>query len=298
MRDARIWHLVSVGLEPEMEEIVSSLLFELGANGIVTLKENHRWVELGAYFDESHDPGQITRELFAALGPSAKISVSSSAFPDEDWVEKWKEGLEPIQIGSKLLVAPSWKVPQDAGGRIIISIDPGMAFGTGSHETTKLCLLAIERRWRGGRFLDVGTGTGILAIAAALLAPSSHVVAIDIDPQAVEAARQNSAANGAQIEVMQTDLRHMAGEVFDFVAANLTANAIIDLMGELAARLAPSGLMVLSGIVAEQAEGVERAVRESGLRLIEREELNEWVALIAAANQRHHSPAPLRDVAP
>jgi ribosomal protein L11 methyltransferase len=285
----KIWHLVSVSLPLEMEDLASWLLFELGTSGIVTLREEHQQVELGAYFDDRYDPEQITRELFAALGDRAQISVSTSAFPDEDWVQKWKDGLEPIQIGNKLLVAPSWKVPQrvpqDAGGRIRIIIDPGMAFGTGSHETTRLCLLAIERHWRGGRFLDVGTGTGILAIAAALLAPGSRVVAIDIDPRSVEAARQNSAANGAPIEVIQADIGNMAPEVFDFVAANLTADAIIDLMGELAARLAPSGLMVLSGIVAEQAEGVERAVQEVGLRLIERDELNEWIALVVRANK-------------
>jgi ribosomal protein L11 methyltransferase len=281
----KVWHLISVSLPPEMEDLARWLLFELGTNGIVTLSEGNHRVELGAYFDDRYDPEEITRELLAALEDRAQIFVSTSAFPDEDWVQRWKEGLEPIHIGDKLLVAPSWKVPQQAGDRLRIIIDPGMAFGTGSHETTRLCLLAIERHWRGGRFLDVGTGTGILAIAAALLAPGSRVVAIDIDPRSVEAARQNSAANGAPIEVLQADLGNMAPGVFDFVAANLTADAIIDLMGELAARLAPSGLMALSGIVAQQAEGVERAVQEAGLKLIERDELNEWIALVARANQ-------------
>ena len=227
------WWLVTLCLSRDVEENASAMLFDLGSTGIVTLDETADSVKLGAYFDEETNPGDIKQEVeteFARAGRrGALIGFSVSTVPEQDWMQKWKEGFEAVEIGKRLVVAPSWKLPTKRDGRVLIQIDPGMAFGTGTHETTRLCLQGIERHWHGGSLLDVGTGTGILAIAAALLAPDSRVVAIDVDPQAVEVARENIAINGvsSRVELLEGQPRNLAGWQFNVVVANLTAEVIV-----------------------------------------------------------------------
>jgi ribosomal protein L11 methyltransferase len=292
-----MWQLVNVQLDRQAEELVSSLLFSLGANGIVTLEEDPHSIKLGAYFDESARLENLECRIKAELKrfglAAALLGVSITAFPDQDWMQKWREGLEPISIGTKLIIAPSqcatpnWKLLDQVEGRAVIRIDPGMAFGTGTHETTRLCLEAIEQYWRGSSLIDVGTGTGILAIAAAKLVPNSRVLAIDIDPQAVEVARENARINGVSIQVLEGQLRDLAGTLsnlncaFDMVVANLTAEAIISSISDLARACNASGLLILSGILSQLATEVEQAISLAGLRIVERRELGEWVALVA-----------------
>lgn len=289
------WWLVTVDISRDAEDVSSALLFDMGANGIVTLDESPHSVSLGAYFDDRTKADDIKPALeaeFARLGLSGGLGeLSVSPVPAQDWMQKWKEGFDAVEIGERLIVAPSWKLPNDSAGRAVIQIDPGMAFGTGTHETTRLCLEAIERHWRGGSLLDVGTGTGILAIAAALLPPEAppgtrpgfRLVAIDVDPQAVEVARENTAINNVsdRIELHEGQPRQFTGREFDVVVANLTAEVIVDLMNDLAACLAPRGLMILSGILNELAGDVESALIAFGLAVIERREAGEWSALVA-----------------
>jgi ribosomal protein L11 methyltransferase len=285
------WWLVTLGVSRDAEEAAGALLFDLGSTGIVTLLESADSVRLGAYFDSATSVDDLKPALeagFARTGlHNALGEFSISVIPEQDWMQKWKEGFEAVEVGERLIIAPSWKLPEDPGSRLVIQIDPGMAFGTGTHETTRLCLAAIERHWRGGSLLDAGTGTGILAIAAALLAPESRpgsrLVAIDVDPQAVEVARENTAINNVsnRIELYEGQPRDFAGQAFDVVVANLTAEVIIDVMSDLAACLAPTGLMILSGILSELAEDVERALVASGFEVTERHESGEWCALIA-----------------
>jgi ribosomal protein L11 methyltransferase len=285
-----LWWLVTVCVSRDAEESASALLFDLGSTGIVTLDETAESVKVGAYFDGAKDTDDIKRTIeaeFARAGrPDALSSVSISSVPEQDWMQKWKEGFEAIEIGSRLVVAPSWKLPGKSDGRVVIQIDPGMAFGTGTHETTRLCLEAIERHWQGGSLLDVGTGTGILAIAAALLAPGSRVAAIDVDPQAVEVARENLAINGvsSSIELLEAQPRNLTGQEFNVVVANLTAEVIIDLMTDLARCVTGNGAMILSGILSELAEDVARALEACGFNVTERREAGEWCAFVAIRN--------------
>ena len=285
--EKKMWHVVAVEVAREAEETASAALFNLGSTGILTLEESDARVKLGAYFDEGADPEVIARAVEAELARAglhgAFFAVSISGIPDQDWMQKWKEGFEPVEIGTRLVIAPSWKLPRETRGRAVIQIDPGMAFGTGTHETTRMCLELIERRWRGGRLLDVGTGTGILAIAAARVAPRSVVTAIDIDPQAVGVARENVEINRAtgSVEILEGQPRDYAGRAFDMVVANLTAEVIIGLASDLVGCLAPSGTMILSGILTALGQDVERAVADRGLVIIERREAGEWTALVA-----------------
>lgn len=282
----KIWHLVTLEILPEAEEIAGFLLFERGATGIVTLAESPAGLKLGAYFDARVNPEELARDIeaeFARAGMTAALlGISRSQEPEQDWMQKWKEGFEAIDIGHRLMVAPSWKVPE-ATDRAVIQIDPGMAFGTGTHETTRLCLEAIEARWRGGSMIDVGTGTGILAIAAALLAENSRIVAIDVDPLAVEVAKENVEINGisGRIEIVEAQPADFAGQQFDFVVANLTAEVIIALLDDLVACLQPQGSMILSGILTTLRDDVEKAAALAGLQIIERGAAGEWAMLIA-----------------
>ncbi|MGA9771063.1 MAG: 50S ribosomal protein L11 methyltransferase [Blastocatellia bacterium] len=283
----RIWNLVTLEVARDAEEFASVALFDLGTSGILTLEETDASVKLGAYFDEQADMETIARSIYAEFARaglhSAIFSIAISGVPDQDWMQKWKEGFEPVEIGERLLIAPSWKLPRESRGRRVIQIDPGMAFGTGTHETTRMCLEAIEKRWRGGRLLDVGTGTGILAIAAAQLAPQSLITAIDIDPQAVMVARENIEINGVtgSIEIIEGQPGEYAGRHFDVVVANLTAEVIISLIDDLTGCLASTGVMILSGILTTFREDVERAIIESGMTVIEQCEAGEWSALVA-----------------
>jgi ribosomal protein L11 methyltransferase len=286
----KTWSLVSVLVAREAEEMASALLFDLGTTGVVTIEEDEKTVRLGAYFDESAEAREIVEAVDAEFARTERremlIGVSVSEIADQDWMQKWKEGFEPVEIGYRLIIAPSWKLPSETE-RIVIRIDPGMAFGTGTHETTRLCLEAIEKRWRGGTLLDVGTGTAILAIAAAKLAPRSKITAIDIDPLAVRVARENAEINRASnLDIFTGQPKDCSEWNFDVVVANLTAEVIIDLMDDLVVCMADSGQMILSGILTSLAADVERRAVEAGLEIIERREAGEWAAIVARKTVR------------
>lgn len=285
------WHLVTVRIAREDEELASSLLFDLGTTGIVTLEESSNEIKLGAYFHASANPDEIISLVeteFARAGlERMPLEVSVTEILDQDWMQKWKEGFDPVSVGGRLVIAPSWKLPEISDDRVVIEIDPGMAFGTGTHETTRMCLEAIEEFWKGGHMLDVGTGTGILAIAAARLVPGSRVTAIDIDPQAVAVARENAEINkvSARVEITEGVPQDFTGRSFEMVVANLTAEVIIDLMDDLAGCLKESGTLILSGVLAELQTDVERSISGSNLKIIKRRVMGEWCSLVAGRGE-------------
>jgi ribosomal protein L11 methyltransferase len=285
----KLWYALEVGIDPKAEDVISSTLWEEGTLGIVTAGESGGGLTLIAYFDRLLDSNLLQKRLETALlqfGHEAKelLSVNISEVPNEDWLKKWKEGYQPFTVGKRFLITPSWSRQELSidPDRIIIEIDPGMAFGTGTHETTQLCLEAIERYWTGGRFLDVGTGTGILAIGAARLHPDSFIAACDIDAEAIMVARENAAINGVEklIEFSTISADHYRGGRFSLVVANLTTDVIIILIDDLLACLDKDGCLVLSGILDTQEQEVRDTVAARGRNLIERRRAGEWVALI------------------
>jgi ribosomal protein L11 methyltransferase len=197
---------------------------------------------------------------------------------EHDWLAEWKANWQPVEVGARFLIAPPWSEINNSR-RLVIRIEPGMAFGTGTHETTRLCLAAIEKHYTGGSFLDVGTGTGILAIAAAKLFPQAHVEACDTDTEAVAIAQEN-----AHLNDVSERIKFRVGTVEDqtpsaaCVCANLTADVIIPLLPALINVTCER--LILSGILATQTAQVRSALSESGVNTCEIVPDGEWVAMI------------------
>jgi ribosomal protein L11 methyltransferase len=212
-------------------------------------------------------------------------TYSSSFFAEDDWLEKWKVNFKPLRVGKHWIIAPTWEdVHADPEDRVI-QIDPGRAFGTGHHETTRLCLEWLEE-WSGAlcdtssrSLLDVGTGSGILAIAAALLG-FHRIVAVDNDQEAIEVARENISLNGvADKIVLQTGTAADVESRFAVILANIQALPLIKMAGHLVSCLMDSARLVLSGVLLEQKEQVQAAYETEGLTLCSLNTAGEWCLL-------------------
>jgi ribosomal protein L11 methyltransferase len=279
------WTHVEVDVTGEVAEAAGAALIDAGATGVEERDLGDGTATVLAYFERPPDPEALGAALAAAPGVEAgRLSgLRFGSTPDADWLEVWKRGFEPVPVGERLLVVPSWRRDEADRfrGRAALEIDPGMAFGTGTHETTRLCLEWLDGAWHGGSLLDVGTGTGILAIAAALLAPGSRVVGVDVDPLAVDVARENLEINGldGRVTLLVGDAVAI-DERFDAVLANLTADVIVPSAAVLAARVAPGGTLVVSGILREQEHDVVRALEGAGLEIRDARRHGEWVALV------------------
>lgn len=281
----KVWHAVEIEIARIGESAATAQLWTFGTTGLEVSEDGSDFVTLRAYFDLAPDIARMRQEIIASLRQlnlpdSGLRRVDSLTIADQDWLAEWKKGYEPVEIGNRMIVSPSWKRDQVAGtDRIIIQIDPGMAFGTGTHETTRGCLEMLEKHWRGGSLLDVGTGTGILAIAAIKLHPGSIVTGFDVDPEAITVAEENAAINcvGDEIRLEVNRLSSYAGRQFDVVVANLTADVIIPLAGEFPEVIKPGGMLIVSGILTEQGDEVLEALRSEGFEMIEAKPDGEWV---------------------
>jgi ribosomal protein L11 methyltransferase len=279
------WYALDVSCTEGSEEAVEYALMEagaLGTEGDVSASPD-ALIRVTAYFEEPPEVERVRGALAEALRVYglASSDVREMKFREvegRDWLAEWKKGWRPVEVG-RFFVAPPWSEVEEGDDRLRIVVEPGMAFGTGTHETTRLCLAAIERHFRGGSFLDVGTGTGVLAIAAAKLDPSARVEACDTDALAVTIAEENARRNGVaeriRLRVGSVDETTASA---DFVCANLTADMILALLPSLLA--ATCGRLVLSGILAAQSDAVLARLRELGVGNCEVTHEGEWVALV------------------
>ena len=271
------WLQLQMQLETPLAEALSDALLELGAQS-VTIEDARAdtpqeapcygepgsraaqaWPEsrLRALIDLQSDAATLMQAAASAAGLDAAPGFEVSRIEDADWVRRTQSQFAPIPVGARLWIVPSWCEPPPAQDSIVVRLDPGLAFGTGSHPTTRLVLAWLEtqlaRNPGGHRVLDYGCGSGILALAAAKLG-ARDVVAIDLDPQALEACAANALANDASIHVEPPD--RLPGGCYDVVLANILARPLIELAPVFAAHTVASARIALSGVLAEQADQV------------------------------------------
>lgn len=304
------WAEVSVDTSHEATELVSEILQELGAAGVVIedpellneyirsglwdytdLKESEETevVRVKAYWalDEELE-GKLQRLAARLDGMTAHGidtgagAVSWKAVADEDWAETWKEFFHTEKIGARTVIKPTWEEYEAGAGEIVAELDPGAAFGTGQHATTALCIRALEELVRPGMTVfDVGTGSGVLAIVAAKLG-AKRVEAVDFDPVAVRVARENVRQNDVEdiVRTGQSDLLKSVEGRADLIIANIIADIIVRLFGEVEAHLAPDGTMLLAGIIEDRLQDVVEAAALHGFAVEKIEQEKGWAAVI------------------
>jgi len=317
------WHEVTVLAAEQAQEMVAHYMNELGAGG-VSIEESWsedrprdmsfgEWYDkplndipagyavIKGYYPEQADIGRVVGSLtdsirgLPAYGyDPGNFTVGVGEVKEEDWADAWKKYFKPLQVTERLTIKPTWEDYVPRPGEAIIELDPGMAFGTGSHPTTALCLRALEGVIRGGEeVIDVGTGSGILAVGAMKLG-ARRVLALDLDPVAVSSATANVKLNGLEraIEVRRSDLlgairsgERLAAEgvrpPVDIVVANILAEIILRMIGDAMEVLKPGGVFIASGIYENKEQDVEAGLLAAGFELIDRVREEDWIAFVA-----------------
>jgi len=297
------WLKFAITTPPEFAEGLSNFLTELGTQGVFQEE-----LDISAFTDTPEPPSKIVLNAFIPSKASDQsliaslttyINSLSDLFPDlerpqlateiivdPDWEEQWKKYFKPLRVTRSIVIKPTWERYQATSRDTVIDIDPGMAFGTGQHPSTWMCLEAMEeillkdRSFREWRVLDVGTGTGILGIAAAKLGAKS-VMCVDIDPQAVEIAHQNVAVNrvGDRVVIINSDVVKIKG-TFELIVANLTADALVKIKSHLVKMMEPGGYLILSGIIEQNRKDIEKAFLKDKLTTHRAITDKEWLSYV------------------
>lgn len=294
------WLMVKVVFEGENAAIFQELaaqvfadhgifeveLTEPGATGLVDDRDSE--YSLTGHLPDDAEGGKILESLSADLrrlagNLSSACEILTASRRNEEWSETWKRFFHPIKVTDRLVVKPSWEEFKASADEIVIEIDPGMAFGTGGHATTSMCLKLLEKYLRPGqRVWDAGTGSGILMIAAAKLG-AGFILGTDCDPDALMVARENLAANRVPETLFDLRLADLAKgvdvETFPVIVANLEAKPVVSLMEMIAGRLSGDSVVILSGIISEKRDWVAERVEAIGMRVAELNDTGEWCAI-------------------
>ncbi len=241
-------------------------------------------VKVSLFVPEEKNLSEYTsflKQRFSLLGIDAELTADG--MNEEDWSESWKKYYKPIPLG-KVTIVPAWEEYEAKEGEVIIKMDPGMAFGTGTHETTRLVMKIMQDEICGGeRFLDVGTGSGILSICASKLGAKT-CNAYDIDPVAVKIAKENAEADGcSNVTVGVSDLLcgvDLSNGKYDFCVANIVADIIIRMLPEIDEYLKEEAPLILSGIISMRADEVREAIKKNGFEIVREEKENDWLAIM------------------
>lgn len=247
----------------------------------------HAWFEPDEHFHRLLEEVRSALSLLSAGGDRyGSLRLETASVSDEQWKDVWKKYYKPFYVGKHLVVKPTWEAFSPGPEDKIIEIDPGMAFGSGTHETTSMCLSLLEEVIAGSEsVIDVGTGSGILAIGAALFGAGS-VLAIDIDPDAVRVAAENVKHNRVDrvVSVRQGNLLDHVDAVCDICVANIISDVIISFAAPLKAHIRPGGLFICSGIVSMRADEVRKALEDAGYEILRRVDKGEWTAFLSGRN--------------
>jgi ribosomal protein L11 methyltransferase len=283
------WLRISLHVPGVAAEAVSNFLMEQGATGIEENKKGQKGDRLKTYFPRDGREVGVLRALrrylksLQAIQPElSQVKVEATTIPEQDWGEKWKRFFKPFHVTSRVVVKPPWASFRPKKNEISIVINPGMAFGTGTHATTKLCIHALEKglKKKGRSVLDVGTGSGILSILAARMG-AEEVLGIDTDEVAVEAARENARQNQVSdlIQVRKGSIGNIQRQ-FDVVVANIDLRSLRRMRRPLLRHLRGKGLLVLSGLLEGEGERLRRHYMQTGfLRWVESTQEGEWICL-------------------
>ncbi len=280
----RPWFEISIPTHADRVDLVTGALADAGITGSEVREPRVGAAEIVVYLDAASPEDAMTRAAAIAgrlpgVDPS-DVTVRPSV-PETVWTENWRSHFAPVEIGRKLRIVPPWQGDRRSE-RVTLVINPGAAFGTGRHETTALCLEALEDLvFPGARVADVGCGSGVLAIAAAKLG-AAEVVANDIDPNSIDATRENAEANGVAGKILASEsgTPPAGGTPFDIVVANIYSDTLVALAAPLVACVALGGALVLAGIEASRSSEVERAYLARGLQRKDVRIRGEWAALV------------------
>ncbi|MGF0048234.1 50S ribosomal protein L11 methyltransferase [Streptococcus hyointestinalis] len=301
------WQEVTIRVNREAEEVVSNLLIELGSQGVAIADsadyvgqedrygeifpevEQNDTVAITAYYPDTLDLAEVTSALKERLAElegmgllASPAKLSSQTLDEEDWAENWKKYYEPTRITHDLTIVPSWTDYEPTTGEKVIRLDPGMAFGTGTHPTTKMSLFALSQVLRGGEtVLDVGTGSGVLSIASSLLG-AKEIYAFDLDEVAVRVAQENIDLNSNtdNIHVSANDLLNGITQEADVIVANILADILVNLVEDAYRLVKDKGYLIMSGIIADKLDMVVAATQEAGFFLETHLIQGEWNALV------------------
>lgn len=308
------WTEVLIKVDPQAVEAVTDILYGLGAQGVAIdepvdvqkLREDELYwdyidekllendteeTKIMAYFseEETNLPEKIAvikekirnlTEFGLSIGSG---TVELSNVNQEDWESAWKQYFKPVHVTDRIVVKPEWEEYSPQEGEIVIEIDPGMAFGTGTHETTSMCINQIEKNLKSGdTVIDIGCGSGILSMAAVLLG-AQRATGVDLDPVAVRVALENVELNNLQdkIEILHGNLTDVIREKADIVVANIMADIILILLEDVRAFIKDDGLFISSGIIQEKRAAVEARLLEKNFSIVEVETKGEWCAITA-----------------
>jgi ribosomal protein L11 methyltransferase len=299
------WIEIAVRVAPDNVDLVAGVLADLTGQAVAIEPEIRRIEDVDFGYEELDAPVAVRAYAEPPLSDASRASIEAALerlgeyaplqaptyreLDPADWSEEWKRFYDIQHVGSRLVVRPSWLEYQPTEDEVVVELDPGAAFGTGQHETTRLCLAAIERIVQpGGTVLDVGCGSGILAIAAAKLG-AGHAIAVDVDPEAIRVTEENATINevNSKIEAAVGSL----GDLWPWperpprdvavLIANISSGIVLRMLGAIGDALSPDGHAVLSGFLAKDAPEIEAAVRAAHLTVLGTATEGEWACLLA-----------------